>query len=181
MEANWHPQCGVVLPQRQVAAELGMRRSTVAKAIACLLENGLIILKSAAVKPNTMGGGTGRGQAAVYGLPHRIAGNGIRFDRGDKRLPGYWKVYCRELRQISRQLSNSAARVLLMAAALPRDRNGTLLNQHQTVELTGDQLARDLPGLSDRTARRAVNLLAEKGLVRVLQPSAGQRGARYQP
>ena len=180
-EAAWHPAHGAPMPQRQVAAALGVRRSTVSGAIACLVEAGLLLLKTAAVKPTTMGGAAGRGSAAVFDLPHRKARGTVRFDPGDQRLPGFIKAWSNDLRGLAGRVSDEAARVLLIAAARPRKSDGTLLRDDDVVVLTADRLARDLPGLSKRTAARAVNELVAFGLVRTVRPHAGRRAAIYQP
>lgn len=181
MEAGWHPARGVVVPQRKAAEDLAVRRDTVRKAIACLLKAGLAVLKAPAIKPTMMGGGTGPGRAAIYDLPHRHTGSGIRFEAGDVRLPGYLKLWCDDLRGLAGRLSDVAARVLLIVAAVPRASDGALLHEDAAIDLTGGRLARDLPRLIERTARRAVIELASTGLVKMVRPHAGTRGARYQP
>ena len=104
-----------------------------------------------------------------------------RFDQGDERLPGYLKMWCDDLRDLACRLSDPAARVLTIAAAIPRTSDGAMLNGHETIDLTGSRLARALPGLNERTARRAVAELIALRLVMIIQPHAGQRGAQYQP
>jgi predicted transcriptional regulator len=163
-----------------VADALGLRRATVATLIAHLIEAGLMTLKTPAVKPAAMGA-AGPGRAAVYDLPHRHKGGVVRFEQGDKRLPGFAKAWCDELRSLTERLSKPAARVLLIVAAVPRQRDGTLLRPDEEVDLTSATLARDLPGMSERTARRAVAELVELGLVRLVRARAGRRAARYQP
>lgn len=164
MEACWVPVPGpvpagcVVVPQHKVARALRLRPSTVREAVARLLDAELAVLKCAAVRPGGMGGGkTGRGQAAEYDLPHRHVGSVVPcYDQGDKRMPGYLKMWCDDLRNLAGRLSDAAARVLMIAAAIPRTSDGTMLNRDEAIDLTGAQLASVLPGLNQRTASRAV-------------------------
>lgn len=175
-EAGWHPARGVVLSQHVAAEALNLRRSTVSNAIKLLIAADLMAIKSPAVKP-----GNGPGQAAVFDLPHRKHGATVRFDQGDARLPGYVKAWCDDLRKAIKGLGDAAARVLLIVAALPRQRDGTLLDRNAELDLTSGRLAHDLPGLSERTARRAVAEIVQCGLAQLVQPRAGQHGARFRP
>ena len=175
-EAGWHPAHGVVLSQHVAAEALSLRRSTVSNAIKRLIGADLMAIKSPAVKP-----GNGPGRAAVYDLPHRKTGAVLRFDQGDARLPGLVKAWCDELRETVRGLGDAAARVLLIAAGLPRQSDGTLPDHCAGVDLASGRLARDLPGMTERTARRAVAELVKRGLVQKVEPRVGQPGARFQP
>ena len=175
-EAGWHPARGVVLSQHVAAEALNLRRSTVSNAIKLLVAADLMTIMSPAVKP-----GNGPGKAAVFDLPHRKQGAAVRFDQGDARLPGFVKAWCDDLREAVKGLSDAAARVLLIVAALPRQRDGTLLDCNAGLDLTSRRLAHDLPGLSERTARRAVAEIVQCGLAQLVQPRTGQRGARFQP
>ena len=171
---------GAVRPQHHVADALGLRRTTVATAITYLIEAELMTLKTPAVKPAAMGA-AGPGRAAVYDLPHRNKGGVVRFDQGDKKLPGYVKAWCDDLRSLTERLSNTAARVLLIVAAVPRDRDGTLLRPDLELDLTSGRLARDLPGMSERTARRAVTELVDLKLARLVRARAGRRAPAISP
>jgi hypothetical protein len=179
LEAGWHPDRHVALPQEHVAKELRVRRSSVASATVQLLEAGLITLVSKAVTPRSMGP-IGPGKAAVYEIPHRRVGTGIRFDQGDQRLPGNVKLWASDARYLAKELSDTAARVAIIPLAVPRSSDGTPLRE-ESLDLSGDCLIRILPGLTARSAYRGLHELLSKGLLTITQPHAGRRGARYAP
>jgi hypothetical protein len=178
-EAGWHPKHAVVLPQRRVAAELGLRRSTVTTAVRALVDSGLLTLLKPATRPRSMGC-NGPGRAAVFDLPHRRVGGTVRFDQGDIRLPGYVKLWATDARALARSLSDAAARVATIAAAVPRASDGTPLCVAE-LDLSGDAMAQLLPGISPRTANRAVVELCALGDLKVVSPRNGQHGARFAP
>jgi hypothetical protein len=180
LESAWHPDRGAAAPQAHVASALHMRRSTVRGAIRALVETGLIEPRCAAVRPGRMGDGR-RGQAASYDLPHRRPGSVVRFDPGDRKLPGFFKLYAADLRELAARLSDSGARVLVIAAAVPRSRTGEPAPDAKPLDLSGGRLAQALPGLSARSANRAVQELRSLGLITATRPRAGSRGALYAP
>lgn len=182
LEAGWTPNKNVVLPQQHIATKLGVRRSRIASATARLLEAGLITLVSEAVTPRTPRsmGSTGGGKAAVYDLPHRRLGGINRLDQGDKSCQGYVKLWASDARQLAVDLSDAAARVAVIALAVPRSQDGTPSNQ-ESLNLSGDQLEHDLPGLPARTAYRGVGELLANNLLTITRPHAGRLGARYAP
>jgi DNA-binding Lrp family transcriptional regulator len=192
-EAGWKPtprgkpakgevvpsQGNVMLAQAHIATALRIRRSTVSKAIKRLIEAGLITLTKPSIRPGSMGGGGGHGQAAVYDLPHRHKGAAVRFEAGDKRLPGFVKAWCDELRGLIAELSDPAARILIFAAAVARSRDGTPLQPEIGIDLSGARLTRELPGVGERAAQRAVRKLLARGQIEPILEGAGCRSAHY--
>jgi hypothetical protein len=167
-----------VLPQEAIATALHLRRSSVSTAIKRLIEAELMTLTKPAVRPGSMGN-SGHGKAAEYDLPHRHKGAVVRFEAGDKGLPGFVKAWCDELRELVSELSDPATRILISAAAVARGRDGTPLQPEIGIDLSGARLTRELPGLSERTARRAVNELLVLGQIEAVSSSCHRRSAEY--
>ncbi len=90
-------------------------------------------------------------------------------------------MWSTDLRSVAAQISDAAARVFLIIVAVARSHAGSVLNTAEPLDLTSRRLARDLPGISGRTARRAVVELFELGLVKLSKPRMGRQAAQYQP
>lgn len=179
-EAGWNPNHGVVMSQHHLAKSLNVRRAKVSSAIRKLLAAELFTMISPSIRPGVMGS-SGPGRAAIYDLPHRHYGSVVRFNAGDRRLQGYLKMWSTDLRSVAAQISDAAARVFLIIVAVARKHDGSLSNAAEPLDLTSRRLARDLPGMSERTARRAVAEICELGLLRLMMPRMGRRAAQYQP
>ena len=125
-EAGWHPTHGAVLPQHHVADALGLRRTTVATAITYLIEAELMTLKTPAVKPAAMGAaGPGRAAGLRPATPEQGRRRAVR--PGREEAPRICEGLVRRFAFPNRAVEKAAARVLLIVAAVPRDRDGTLL------------------------------------------------------
>jgi predicted transcriptional regulator len=170
-EANWTPSRKVILPIGHVAAELGMSRTTVVSAIKGLLNEDILILSKPAKRPMTPGG-AGKGEAAIYDLPGRRLGHSKDRVIGDSIYRGWWKVWSKELRSAVKNLGDAATKVWI-CAVIPchRDKFGLP---------SGRQLEELLPGVSARTANRAIKNLVKVGLIRQVVPQSGRRPGQYE-
>lgn len=179
--AGWTPKGGAALPVSHLSKTLHVRKEGAIEAIHELRVAELLTLRRAAIRPGRMGSAA-RGSAAVFDVTGRAPGTAHRrFEQGDRRLDGYWRILNDDLRELATMLTGAEARILV-CCVLPchRDRHGAP-RQPRHVCLSGGGVADALTTIAARTANAAVSGLLEKGLIRELTPAAGRRAAVFEP
>jgi len=151
--------------------------STVVAARRAAVTSGIVQLLSKGVRPCTMGGALASGRAATYRLPHREPE--FRFAAqawycsDDVHVPGMWRIYSDQLRNLIDILSAAEFAIFLLMHAAPHDRNGAL-NANVPRKIRPDDV-----GLSPRACDRAIQRMRDDGfLVEAVAP-AGRRRATY--
>lgn len=169
--ASFHPKRELFLSSAHIAKELHARRANVSAALHELRDAELLVLVKAAIAPGRMGGG-GRGRAAVFSIP-QASGRSPCYDPGDHAYQGKWRIFADDLRQLACDLSDAEARIFAhLVVPTDRHKNGVPLTDDRLM-LSGASVAAMLPGMSERTARRALAGLVGRGLLRGLQAASG--------
>jgi hypothetical protein len=177
-EADWMPHRPAPLPVGRIAKELGVAKRRVCAAIRELIAAGLIEPRDLAIRPGRMGSAN-KGRAATFHLPHREVGKGVRFESGDVKLQGFWRVYSTDLRKLAARISDNGARVLV-CVILPchRDRHGRPV-ANDPMPLSANSIGKLSPRISAASLNRVVTELRKLGLICLVQPPAGRRHALY--
>ena len=159
-------------------------RRDVSRAKAGLIEAELLTCTKAAIRPGRSGS-AGGAKAAEYDLPHRKPGCQTRFDAGDPKFDGHFRILSDDLRCLTDDLNNNEARVLV-GVVLPQHRNDKGAVQMDrvcriTVPAIVAAFANTPKPINKRTAGRALDGLEAKGLVRKAAEASGRRPASYVP
>lgn len=183
--AKWTPGKRVGLPSKSLPAKLGMNRATFCDALKELREQQLLTLSEPAIRPGSAGSANGP-KCAVYDLPQRRYSAQQRFECGDPKRQGAWRVDALELADIAASVRGMEVRVLV-CAVLPHDRaakTGAVqdcANAKMTAATITNSLASAGEPSSLRSVQRALVGLADRGLVRCIEPAAGRAPAVYVP
>jgi hypothetical protein len=177
--ANWTPTKALPMPVTSIAKMLCLSKLNVSAALRSL-QPVILTVRNPPIRPDHMG--AKRGSAAVYEVTGRRPGTAHRvFEPGDRRLTGSFRILSDDLRQLASILTDNEARILV-CIVLPchRDKHGAP-QQPQQVDLSGRGVAKAMPDMPARSARRAIDGLTTKGLVRPVTGASGCRPATYEP
>lgn len=190
--ARWRGRPPLLLPTKDVPRLLGLERSRFALGRAEVIAAGFLVETRAYIRPGGAGSGIKQvGRAAEYDLPHAKQGASIPLEPGDQQLPGYWRLLSAELLRIVGRwpykdgklcpfLTDDQLRVMIALVQGPRTEGGALDDpaKHRT---TAPAIMGLLPGLTRRTAQRALVALEARGLARKVGGGVGRAVAVYEP
>jgi hypothetical protein len=194
--ARYNGKPPLLLPSAKVASVLGIERMSLKRGRDEVVAAGLLIQTRTYIRPGGPGGGSRETQrAAEWDLPHanrgRHEGAPVSLEAGDERLFGYWRIMSADLLrlvgvtpgpggELRQYLTDTQLRVLIVLAQGPRT-NGGALQDAATQRLTVRDVVDRLPGMTLRTAQRAIPGLEQLGLARKIGGGRGSAAARYEP
>jgi hypothetical protein len=182
----------LLLLTTSVPALLGMERIRFARGRDEVAAAGLLVQTREYIRP---GGGSDRApgvqRAAEWDLPAAHRNAVVPLDPGDERLPGAWRLLSADLVKlvgVERRkdghlrpfLTDDQLRVLVALVQGPCDKYGAL-QVPEKGQVTAQTVVSRLPGLTLRTAQRALVAMEALGLVRKVAGGTGRAPATYEP